>query len=201
MSQRLHARKPVGAARGVSSALVSRLVVRLLGLGLVLLAARQFGVEEFVTYSYLLALGDTCLSIIDSGVGPVVSRSVAKGEINAVEALERSLVVQAASSSTAGLACLLIGLLSHASNATPVAVLVASIVVVLNGLFNLYADLVRAQGHAWVEASLRSPALCSCWFSAGSRCSPGPDSSDSSSSSSSSRGCCWVRPDISFRTV
>lgn len=156
MSSRFGTRRALGARKGVASAVLSRFVVRLLGLGIVLLATRHMSLSDFATYSYVLALGDTCLAFVDSGISQLVARSLARGDVSVQEALRRSVLVQAATSGIAGSASLLIGLVSYGAAVSPGVAVAAGAAVALNGMVNLYADIIRAQGHAWPEALLQT---------------------------------------------
>jgi O-antigen/teichoic acid export membrane protein len=153
-----HAPRPQGArlARlGLIAAMVSRVVGRLVGIVLVLVLARAAAPATIAVYGYLLGTATLLLTLTDLGVASVAGREVAAGRMPADGALAAALLPQLFSVVAAS--AVTIGLVTLAGPAgTPATALWMTVpYVIVGGMNNLWADVLRGTGRVVLEGALQ----------------------------------------------
>lgn len=143
------------ARLGLAAAMVSRLVSRLVGIVLVIVLARFAAPSTVAVYGYLLGTATLLLTLTDLGVAAVAGREVAAGRMPADGALAAALLPQFFSVLAAS--AVMIGLVTLAGPAgTPATALWMTVPYVLvGGLNNLWADVLRATGRVVLEGALQ----------------------------------------------
>ncbi|WP_409484485.1 lipopolysaccharide biosynthesis protein [Arsenicicoccus dermatophilus] len=149
------------ARLGVVAALASRVFGRVVGVLFTFVLARTSPDATVAGYGYLLGTSSLILTISDLGVAAVSGREVARRRWTASAALAAALPIQGVT--ILGACAVMAGLVVVAK---PVGVDTMSLVFTLafmaaNGLVNLWAELIRADGHVVAEAILQavSPVL------------------------------------------
>lgn len=140
---------------GVAAALISRIFGRLVGVILVVVLARVSDPTTVALYGFLLGTVTLMASLTDLGVASLASRDVAAGTAEPQAALRSALGPQALSIALAvGLTCLVAVLVGPAGVDTRTLV-PCSVFVVANGLFNLWAEVLRGAGRVVLEGVLQ----------------------------------------------
>lgn len=142
------------ARLGLVAAMVSRLTGRLVGILLVVVLARAAAPSTVAVYGYLLGTATMVLVLTDLGVASVASREVAAGRMPAAGALRAALPVQLVSVLAAAALTVVLTVFLGPEGAPPAAVLLAALFVVIGGLNNLWADLLRGTGRVMLEGAL-----------------------------------------------
>ena len=139
---------------GLAAAMLSRLAGRLVGILLVVVLAREAAPSTVAVYGYLLGTGTMLLVVTDLGVASVAAREVAAGRLPARGALRAALPVQAVSVLAAGVVTVLLTVFFGPRGTPPAALALTVLFVVVGGLNNLWADLLRSTGRVVLEGSL-----------------------------------------------
>jgi len=121
---------------------------------LIVLAHRQ-SLRTFASYNYLLVLASTVSVILDSGVGLVANREVSSGRLDVAAAYRAALPTQMATSVLAAAGVGALGVLLPGPVSGHWAVLWTAIFILMIGLFDGQAELLRGAGRPWVEAGLQ----------------------------------------------
>lgn len=143
------------ARLGLIAAMVSRVVGRLVGIVLVIVLARFAAPATVAAYGYLLGTATLLLTLTDLGVASVAGREVAAGRMPADGALAAALLPQLFSVLAAG--AVTIGLVTLAGPAgTPATALWMVLpYVIVGGMNNLWADVLRGTGRVVLEGALQ----------------------------------------------
>jgi O-antigen/teichoic acid export membrane protein len=143
------------ARLGLLAAMVSRLFGRLVGIILVVVLAREASADTVAVYGYLLGTATLVTTFTDLGAASVAGREVAAGRLPADGALRAALLPQLASVvAAAGLTVALSVFLGP--GAVPGGALALAVLfVVVSGLNNLWAELLRATGRVVLEGTLQ----------------------------------------------
>jgi O-antigen/teichoic acid export membrane protein len=143
------------ARLGLIAAMVSRVLGRLVGIVLVVVLAREAAPATVAVYGYLLGTATLLLTLTDLGVASVAGREVAAGRMPADGALAAALLPQLFSVLAAG--AVTIGLVTLAGPAgTPASALWMAVpYVIVGGMNNLWADVLRGMGRVVLEGALQ----------------------------------------------
>lgn len=143
------------ARLGLIAAMVSRLFGRLVGIGLVVVLAREADPHTVAVYGYLLGTATLVNVFTDLGVAAVAGREVAAGRLPADGALHAALGPQLVSVlAAAGITVLLTTV--WGPDAIPTSALLLTVAfVVVGGLGNLWAEMLRAVGRVVLEGALQ----------------------------------------------
>ena len=139
---------------GLAAAMGSRLAGRLVGILLVVVLAREASAATVAVYGYLLGTATLVLVVTDLGVASVAGREVAAGRLPPAGALRAALPIQLVSVLVAGGVTAVVSVLWGPHGASPVAVAVTIVIVLVGGLNNLWADLLRGSGRVMLEGGL-----------------------------------------------
>ena len=139
---------------GLAAAMLSRLAGRLVGILLVVVLAREAAPSTVAVYGYLLGTGTLMLVLTDLGVAAIAGRDVASGRMPARGALAAALPAQLVSVLVAGLVTVALTVFTGPAGTPPVALLLTVAFVVVGGLNNLWADLLRGSGRVLLEGAL-----------------------------------------------
>lgn len=142
------------ARLGLAAAMVSRLAGRLVGILLVVALAREAAPETVASYGYLLGIATMMLVVTDLGVATVTAREVSAGRLPAHAALRAALPAQLCSVGIAGAAMVLLTVFFGPKATPPGAVAFTAAFIVIGGLNNLWADLLRGAGRVVLEGTL-----------------------------------------------
>jgi O-antigen/teichoic acid export membrane protein len=142
------------ARLGLAAAMVSRLVGRLVGVVLVVALAREAAPSTVAVYGYLLGTATLVLTLTDLGVAAVAGREVAAGRLPAAGALWAALPIQLASVLTASAAAVIF-IVFWGPKTPPMALALTVLFIVIGGMNNLWADLLRGTGRVVLEGTLQ----------------------------------------------
>ncbi|MEA2481095.1 MAG: hypothetical protein QOJ07_3017 [Thermoleophilaceae bacterium] len=159
-------RRRLRAGRGALAAIASRVGARVLGLGFIVVLAREGSTTEFAAYSYLLAIAATAGLVADLGVALIAGREVARGHVDVATAYRAGAFAVAATSVIAATAAGLFGLVDNGPGTGGWPLFWLTIFLLTNGLFNFQAELLRASGRPWVEAGLQT-LVSALWLASG----------------------------------
>jgi O-antigen/teichoic acid export membrane protein len=140
---------------GLAAALVSRVLTRLVGIALVMVLAHRASTDTVAVYGYLLGTSSLVIALTDLGVASIANREVAAGRLPAAGALRAALGPQAASLAAAAALTVVLTLALGPKTVPPAALALTVGCVVLGGLNNLYAELLRAAGRVMLEGALQ----------------------------------------------
>lgn len=139
---------------GLAAAMLSRLTGRLVGILLVIVLARDAAPATVAVYGYLLGTASLMLVLTDLGVASVAGRDVASGHFPAAAALRAALPAHGLSVLVAGIITAVLTLFTGPDATPPGALLLTVAFVVLGGMNNLWADLLRGAGRVLFEGAL-----------------------------------------------
>lgn len=142
------------ARLGLAAAMVSRLAGRLVGVLLVVVLAREAAPSTVALYGYLLGTATLMLVLTDLGVGTVAAREVAAGRLPARGALRAALPIQLVSVLAAAALTVVLTVVWGPDGAPPGAVALTVLFVVVGGMNNLWAELLRGTGRVLLEGGL-----------------------------------------------
>jgi O-antigen/teichoic acid export membrane protein len=142
------------AKLGLAAAMVSRLIGRLVGIVLVIVLARQAAPQTVAVYGYLLGTAAMALMLTDLGVASIAGREVAAGRLPADGVLGAAVLPQLASAAVAGVVTVALVLFAGPDSAPPAAVALTVAYVLVGGVNNLWAEVLRGAGRVWLEAAL-----------------------------------------------
>jgi O-antigen/teichoic acid export membrane protein len=131
---------------------------RLLGLAFIVVLARSEDAATFASYNYLLVLAATVGVITNTGVALVANREVSSGRTELGVAYRAAATVQVFTSLIAAAGVVATGILFPGPVASVPALLWTALYIFLTGLFDCQAEMLRASGRPWVEASLQMAA-------------------------------------------
>jgi O-antigen/teichoic acid export membrane protein len=143
------------ARLGLLAAMVSRLFGRLVGIGLVVVLAREAAPDTVAVYGYLLGTATLVNVLTDLGVASVAGRDVAAGRLPADGALAAALGPQLASVLAAGAITVLLTTVWGPAAVPPAALALTVAFVIVGGLVNLWAEMLRAVGRVVLEGALQ----------------------------------------------
>jgi len=143
------------AKLGLLAAMVSRLVGRLVGIVLVIVLAREADSQTVAVYGYLLGTATLVTILTDLGVASVAGREVAAGRMPADGALHAALLPQLCSVLAAGAVTVLLAEFAGPQAAPPMAVALTVGFVLVGGMNNLWADVLRGTGRVVLEGALQ----------------------------------------------
>lgn len=144
------------ARTGVIAATASRLFGRLVGVLFVVVLARTSSDETVAVYGYLLGTATLVGTLTDAGVAAVAGRDVAAGRYDASSALGAALPAQVASILLSWVVTIVLIALSSPPGVTVVRTCLVLLFLALNGMVNLWAELLRGQGRVVAEAVLQT---------------------------------------------
>jgi O-antigen/teichoic acid export membrane protein len=144
------------ARLGVLAAVSSRLFSRLVGILFVAVLAHRSSESTVAVYGYLLGTATLVATLTDLGVAGIAGREVAAGRLPADGALAAALPAQAVSilaacAITAGLAWV-----GGPAQLTITPVLLTLAFVAVNGMVNLWSELLRGQSRVLLEAAIQT---------------------------------------------
>jgi O-antigen/teichoic acid export membrane protein len=142
------------ARLGLAAAMVSRLAGRLVGILLVVVLAREASPSTVALYGYLLGTATLVLILTDLGVATVAAREVAAGRLPARGALRAALPIQLVSVLGAAALTVVLTVIWGPDGAPPAAVALTVLFVVVGGMNNLWAELLRSTGRVMLEGGL-----------------------------------------------
>jgi O-antigen/teichoic acid export membrane protein len=142
------------ARLGLAAAMVSRLAGRLVGILLVVVLAREAPPSTVALYGYLLGTATLVLILTDLGVATVAAREVAAGRLPARGALRAALPIQLVSVLGAAALTVVLTVIWGPDGAPPAAVALTVLFVVVGGMNNLWAELLRSTGRVMLEGGL-----------------------------------------------
>jgi len=142
------------ARLGLAAAMLSRLAGRLVGTLLVVVLAREAAPHTVAAYGFLLGTATMMLVVTDLGVASVAGREVAAGRLPAQGALRAALPVQLVTVLVAAAVTVLLTVLFGPDATPPGALALTVAFVVVGGLNNLWADLLRGTGRVMLEGAL-----------------------------------------------
>ena len=140
---------------GMLAAVISRVFGRLVGIGLVVLLARESDPDTVATYGYLLGAATLVATFTDLGVAAVAGREVAAGRMPVDGALHAALIPQSVSVLAAAAATVLLTLVAGPASVPGMAIALTAAFVVVGGFVNLWAELLRATGRVVLEGWLQ----------------------------------------------
>ena len=140
---------------GMLAAVISRVFGRLVGIGLVVLLARESDPDTVATYGYLLGAATLVATFTDLGVAAVAGREVAAGRMPVDGALHAALIPQSVSVLAAAVATVLLTLVAGPASVPGMAIALTAAFVVVGGFVNLWAELLRATGRVVLEGWLQ----------------------------------------------
>lgn len=120
------------------------------------LAARVLSTREFAVYSYVLVLAYTFGILADPQVSVVAGRDVSAGRDGPGELFWAALPVVVATALLAATGVVILGTVAAGPGVTIAELLLAALFVVLNRLFALVTDLLRALGRFGLEAAIET---------------------------------------------
>ena len=144
------------AGIGLIAAMGSRLIGRLVGIVLVVALAREADPGTVAVYGYLLGTATLVTVLTDLGVASVAGREVAAGRLPARGALSAALRPQLVSVLAAGAVTVLLCTVVGPDDVPTPALLLAVLFVIVGGLNNLWAELLRATGRVVLEGALQT---------------------------------------------
>jgi O-antigen/teichoic acid export membrane protein len=159
-------RRRLRAGRGAVAAIASRVGARMLGLGFIVVLAREGSTTEFAAYSYLLAIAATASLLADLGVALIAGREVARGHVEVATAYRAGAFAVTATSLFAAVGSGLFGLVDNGPGTAGWPLFWLTLFLLTNGLFNFQTELLRASGRPWVEAGLQT-VLSALWLASG----------------------------------
>ena len=145
----------LSAASGLTSALVSRSLARLLGLAFVVVLARAVEPSVFAGYSYLLVLAAAIGLVTESGIALVAGREVAQGRHGIAAVHRAGAVVVAGTAALAALLVLAAGAVDAGPGTAGWPLAWTAAFIAVNTWGNFQSELLRAGGMPWVEAGLQ----------------------------------------------
>jgi O-antigen/teichoic acid export membrane protein len=143
------------ARLGLIAAMVSRLFGRVVGIVLVVVLAREASPETVAVYGYLLGTATLVTSFTDLGVASVAGREVAAGRMPADGALRAALGPQLVSVLVAAVMTTLLSVVWGPGQLSTATLALAVLFVIVSGLNNLWAELLRATGRVVFEGALQ----------------------------------------------
>ena len=143
------------ARLGLAAAMVSRLFGRLVGIVLVVVLAREAEPGTVAVYGYLLGTATLVTVFTDLGVASVAGREVAAGRLPAGGALRAALLPQLVSVLGAAALTVALSLLFGPGELPGSALALTVLFVVVSGINNLWAELLRATGRVVLEGALQ----------------------------------------------
>jgi O-antigen/teichoic acid export membrane protein len=143
------------ARLGLIAAMVSRLFGRVVGIVLVVVLAREADPETVAVYGYLLGTATLVTSFTDLGVASVAGREVAAGRMPADGALRAALGPQLVSVLVAAVLTTLLSAMWGPGQLSAATLVLAVLFVIVSGLNNLWAELLRATGRVVLEGALQ----------------------------------------------
>lgn len=144
------------ARLGVLAAVASRLFGRLVGILLVVVLAREGSTDTVAVYGYLLGTATLVTVLTDLGVASIAGREVAAGRMPADGALRAALLPQASTVVAAAGIAVGLSLTLGPAGIPGAAVALTVAFVVVGGLNNLWAELLRATGRVVLEGVMQS---------------------------------------------
>lgn len=143
------------ARLGLVAAMVSRLAGRLVGIVLVVVLARVADPSTMAVYGYLLGTATLVMILTDLGVAAIAGREVAAGRLTAPGALWAAIPIQFASVLAAGAVTVLFAGFWGPDNAPVASIALTVVFVVIGGMNNLWADMLRGSGRVVLEGALQ----------------------------------------------
>ena len=140
---------------GLLAAVISRVFGRLVGIGLVVLLARESDPDTVAIYGYLLGAATLVATFTDLGVAAVAGREVAAGRMPVDGALYAALIPQSLSVLAAAAATVLLTVAAGPASVPWTAIALTALFVVVGGFVNLWAELLRATGRVVLEGWLQ----------------------------------------------
>jgi O-antigen/teichoic acid export membrane protein len=140
---------------GLAAALVSRVFARLVGIVLVVVLARKANTDTVAVYGYLLGTSSLVIALTSVGVGSIANREVAAGRMPVRGALWAALVPQSLSLVAAAVLTVVLTLELGPPAVPNTAVALTVGCVMLGGINNLYAELLRGAGRVLLEGALQ----------------------------------------------
>lgn len=136
----------------VGGRLVSKLAIVLF----LIVAARLLSPEEYGVYSYVLVLAYTVAILADAQVSIIAGRDVAAGQRSLAVAYWSAWPIVLIGGVLGALALVAFGLTTAGPGSTAPMLLIAGAFVVLNRLYSLGLDMLRAVGRFGAEASIET---------------------------------------------
>jgi O-antigen/teichoic acid export membrane protein len=143
------------ARLGLAAGMISRLAGRLVGIVLVVVLARQADPSTVAVYGYLLGTATLVLTFTDLGVASVAGREVAAGRLPAAGALYAALWPQLASVVAAALVTVALTVGFGPDTVPPAALGLTVAFVLVGGMNNLWADVLRGMGRVVLEGTVQ----------------------------------------------
>lgn len=145
----------LSSRRGAGFAVASRVIGKVLGLGLVLLLARGTTTLQFAQYSYLLIAASTMSSVMDLGVASIAARQVARREASVAHVYRAALPTHLGTNLAAAIAVVVLGTFAPGPGVILPTLALTGMYSFTNGIFDLQAELLRASGRPLLEGALQ----------------------------------------------